>query len=125
MEPIRVERVGALVVTTFPEAPTVEAVGALFDKLDAVLAEGRPFALLLDASRVKKTDSAVRDLAVKRLKSKAAERKRLLLGEAVVVPSALVRGMLAAMYVVVPPGYPTKTFSEVAEARRWLTARLG
>lgn len=125
MEPVRVERQGALVVATFPAVPTVEAVGALFDRLDGVLAEGRPFALLLDATRVTKTDSAVRDLAVQRLKGKAAERKRLVRGEAVVLSSALVRGILAAMYMVVPPGYPTKTFSEVREAKLWLEARLG
>lgn len=118
------ERQGEVIVATFPPVPTVEAVGALFDRLDGILAEGRPFGLLLDASRVTKTDSAVRELAIQRLKSKAAERKRLMRGEAVVLSSALVRGILAAMYVVVPPGYPTKTFSDVADAKRWLQTRL-
>lgn len=90
-----------------------------FDRIDQMLAHQRSFAHVVDARFVGKVSAGVRDLGVRRLKGTGAQRRLFVRGEAVVLSSALVRGVLAAMYLLSRPGYPTRTFSDLSTAEKW------
>lgn len=126
---IPIERRGSIAISVWPEEPTLEGVRVYFESAFALLKQGQPIAFVLDATRVKRVSGGVRELAVRALKESATERRRYLQGEAVVLHSALVRGVLAAMYLVSPPGYPAKTFATVDDAKKWaehqVAARAG
>lgn len=124
MREIEITRQGDVYVATWPVHPSAAGVHAYFDELDGILAQKRPFALVLDALQTKSASSQVRQIAGDRLKQQKAERLVNLKGEATVLDSTLIRGALAAVYFLAPPGYPTKVFGSVPSARDWAHSQL-
>jgi hypothetical protein len=124
MKEIVIERVGQVVISTWPEEIDVDTTNRYFDQAAKLLERREPLVFVLDARATSRASSAVREAAGKRLKEQRAARQAFLRGEATVLSSALIRGTLTALYFVAPPGYPTKVFSDLDAARSWAESRI-
>jgi hypothetical protein len=122
---IRIEERGRLIIAHFPEHPTVEVVTEFFGRMQQNLLKRQRLALVLDASAVKSSPVAVREVANRFLKENKAALTALMAGQATVLASPLIRGALTAIHFFAPPGYPTKTFAELAPAIAWAESQLG
>ena len=118
MGAIRLEQQGQLLISHWPTYPTVTDVDELFAQI-APLLESRRRAIILNALNVESAPIATRDAATGHLKRMDLLLRRQLIGQATVLSSVLVRGALAAIHLVSPPGYPAKTFSQLEPAIRW------
>lgn len=113
-----------VLTSTWTGELTQEEVQRAFDRIDQVLECRRSFAHIVDARFVGKVSPSVREVGALRLKQTGAQRRLFVRGEAVVLSSTLVRGVLAAMYFLSRPGYPTRTFSELKAAEAWAASLL-
>lgn len=123
MEPIRLERRGAVVIARFPPHPSPDAVHEFFDQMERLLQQ-MPLGLVLDAAEVRSAPISVRDAAGRRLKVMEPLLRRALRAQATVVASPLVRGALATVHFFAPPKYPVKSFSDLPSAIRWVEERV-
>lgn len=121
---VRVELQGSVVIATWPEYPTVATVERFFDRIEGHLARRKPYATVLDARAIRSAPSEVRAAGGRRLKKLDPMLRLYQKGQATILSSALVRGALAAVYLISPPGYPVKVFSDFDSAMQWARAQL-
>lgn len=87
-----------------------------------ILAKGRPFFILYDASAVTSAKKAHLETLAKFLASNSKVTKKLTLGVSVVIPDLIVRGTVKLVLFAKPAPYPTKVFEDVTKAKNWLVA---
>lgn len=122
---IRIEERGALLLAHFPEEPGLEAVQEFFRRMEENLARRRRVVLVIDALKVRTAPSPVREEATRFLTKHKSALRALMIGQATVLASPLIRGALTAMHFVAPPGYPTKSFGDLDKAISWAESLLG
>lgn len=99
---------------------------AMFEVVLAFYAvNDQPFAWVVDASNVKGSSAQERKITADYEQRAAEHLKRFNRGTAFVLPSAIVRGIVTAIYWLVPPPYPHRVFSNVPDAEAWARAQLG
>jgi hypothetical protein len=120
---IEIEQRGDIVISHWPEEPTVPALHAFFDEMERLLHQ-RPRALIINALSVKTAPISVRETAGRRLKVMEELLRSALRGQATVLSSPLVRGALATVHFFARPKYPAQTFACLEEAIIWAEKQL-
>jgi hypothetical protein len=79
-----------------------------------------PVAWLMDLSRVEQVSAQQRAIIAKFMKGMEAFDRRCNKGTALILRSALMRGVATAIFWLYDPLFPHRTFAEPAEGRDWL-----
>jgi hypothetical protein len=112
-------------VAVFPADVTPEGLDSHFDDIARLLDRGEPFAVAIDMRASAMATAKLRAQAARRLREayRHANRDKLV-AVAHVVDSALVRGLLTAVYWLAPPPFVTEVFPDQAAALLWLRTKL-
>ena len=76
-------------------------------------------AWIADLSQLRVVSSIQRKIFADHLKRFEPHDEKYNQGSAIVVPNALVRGVVTAVFWISPPKFPNKAFSDVDSAREW------
>ncbi len=110
---------------TFPVEATDEELAACIRARDAWVGRAHyVFAWVIDLTHVAKAPATQRKALAEHLKSCEAFSERWNAGSALIVPNAWLRGVVTAVFWVSPPKYPTRVFSDAAQAERWARHQL-
>ena len=94
-------------------------------ELEHVLATAeRPYAWVADLQHVRGSNARQRKIVAETEKRHAALHAQHHAGAALVVPNRLVRGVVTAIFWLVPPVYPTTMVDSRAEGIRWAAGQL-
>jgi len=96
----------------------------LLDTMDGLHLRAQRFTVLLDARLAPPLSPKRRQMAGERGKLMAARYPGLMLGIAVVLSSAVQRGVFTAIQWVVRGAIPARAFGTLGEAEEWLSALL-
>ena len=88
--------------------------------LDTLLLKGEPFAVLIDAREAARPSSRQRQTMGRRTAQNFQRYPLGITGIALVLSSAIERGVLTAINWLSGPAYPTRVFSTPEEAAIWL-----
>jgi len=111
--------------TTFPATTTDAELSAFCARLHEWGRKVRyPIAWVVDISRVREVPATQRKIFARHLEDFESFERRWNRGSALVVPNALVRGVVTAIFWLKKPVYPCELFAEPREARAWARARL-
>jgi hypothetical protein len=97
---------------------------ASLDYIDSLFLRGQRFAVLLDVRDAPPLSAPQRKLVADRSNAMYARYPTRLAGMALMLSSALQRGIFTAIRWLIPRGYPTRAFAGTVEAERWLRAQL-
>lgn len=92
--------------------------------IDRLFTRGSKFALLIDARSAPPLSAKRRKLVGKHAAASFARYPGLMVGMAVVLESALQRGVFTAIHWMVGNASHMRTFAQLAEAEAWLHSRL-
>ena len=98
--------------------------GAFLGTLDGLHLRAQRFAVLLDARVAPPLSPKRRQLAGERAKAMSARYPGLMLGFAVVLSSAIQRGVFTAIQWVVRGAFPARAVGTLGEAEEWLSSML-
>jgi hypothetical protein len=112
-------RDGDFVVVTPPAQLTDALVDALLAELAEHLMRGEPYVLLFDLSTTRVPNAIQRRKLAEHMATHEATIRSLVRGLAIVAPNALVRGMVTAMFWIVPPPVASHMCGSHAEAIEW------
>lgn len=101
-----------------------DAFRAYLGEYQAVLAQGKPYAVLFDASEAGVPSSAQRKLQADFMRDNAVLIGALCVGGAFVIQSTLVRGALTAILWLQPMPFRHVIVGTVAEGEAWCRGRL-
>ena len=88
-------------------------------ELSRKLAQKVPHVVVVDATLGKSLKATHRKMVADWNRAHAGELRRYRLGLALVTPSALLRGLITAVYWIFPAPFPYRCFDSTAEARKW------
>lgn len=115
-----------IVVVTFTPGQLGEDIPVLLTQLELLLRKDAPYSSVFDVSRVVGVpDAKTRQLTATWIKERQARLKRLNKGDAIYVPSSLLRGALTAIDWLAPPPSPRHYPASVAEGVAWCRQQLG
>jgi hypothetical protein len=97
---------------------------AFLETLDGLYLRGQKFGVMLDAREAPPLSPKRRQMTGERGKEMSARYPGLLLGFAVVLSSAVQRGIFTAIQWVVRGAFPSRAFGTLGEAEAWLTSML-
>jgi hypothetical protein len=112
-------RDGDFVVVTPPAKLTDALVDTLLSELTEHLMRGEPYVLLFDLSTTAVPNAFQRRKLAEHMATHDATIRNLVRGLAIVAPNPLVRGMVTAMFWIVPPPVPSHMCGSHAEAIAW------
>jgi hypothetical protein len=116
-----------LAVTTWPARVTEDELRGYFERLKRLFEKRTPFVHILDgrSATPESTSARLRGLATDFQRGLDPRQRALVLGEAYIVDSAFLRGVLTALGWVFPPPWPRESFRDRASAEAWARGRLG
>jgi hypothetical protein len=94
------------------------------ERLDQLFRRGERFALLLDVRDAPLPTATERQDVAKLLRTWHSRHPYRMAAQAVVLKSALQRGILTAILWLAGPSYPTRPFSRRVDAETWLRDML-
>jgi len=97
---------------------------ASLDYIDRLFLRGQRFAVLLDVRDAPPLSAPQRKLVADRSNAMYARYPTRLAGMALILSSAIQRGIFTAIQWLVQRGHPTRAFAGSVEAERWLRAQL-
>jgi hypothetical protein len=97
---------------------------AALGRLDALLARGQRFALIVDTRGSGVLTPEQRRLIVSHMQQNA-ERNAKYLVQAVVANSVITRTLYFGVQLLSPPPFPSKVFADMEAARAWVADELG
>lgn len=106
-----------------PEA-TDEIMFECMHEMDELRQNAKPFALVLDLSTTKNMSAKHRKMLTDNMAKHEAEMKQLCRGTGMVFTSAVLRGVLTAIFWVKKPAYPTQVFATREAAFEWCAAQM-
>jgi hypothetical protein len=112
-------RDGDFVVVTPPAQLTDALVDALLSELAEHLLRGEPYVLLFDLSATGLPNATQRRKLAEHMATHEAIIRNVVRGIAIVAPNPLVRGMVTALFWVVPPPIASHMCGSHAEALEW------
>jgi hypothetical protein len=98
--------------------------GALLDYIDALFLRGQRFAVLLDVREAPPLTAPQRKAVAERANKSCARYPTRLVGMALVMSSALQRGVFTAIQWLCKDSHPTRAFGDITSAEAWLRACL-
>lgn len=113
---------GDVVTVKPPRELTDEAVSTVLWTLEARLAEGSPYAIVFDMSEAGTPNAIQRQMLATHMRKNKASIGRAVRAIAMVAPSALVRGVLTAIFWLEAPPVSHQVFATAAEATAWARA---
>jgi hypothetical protein len=114
-----------LVIVTMPRAPmSRDQFEAHLERISSYYRRG-PFALLIDTRDAFALDANQRRMVADEIELNQERYPRTLLGCAVVMTSAVQRGVLRAITWLTNPRFEVEPFSDLDEAKTWLRTKLG
>jgi hypothetical protein len=113
-----------LVTVTFPAVFTTGEWESYLNYIASYMDRGQPYAMVTDFGRSRTLSPAERKLASDLMVKQRDRLGRMVKGVAVVSDSALLRGMLTAVYWVALPAYPTEVFATVEAGKAWARKML-
>lgn len=81
-----------------------------------------PYGLIINIARSEPIDASARKMVAEFEQSYAHVEQRFSTGQAYVIRSALVVGVMTAVFWLKPPTYPYRFFLDLEEGRRWAKA---
>jgi hypothetical protein len=102
---------------------TAELVVSL-DYIDALFLRGERFAVLIDVRDAPPLTAPQRKLVAERSDAMYARYPTRLAGMALILSSAIQRGVVTAIQWLVKGGFPTRVFARLVDAEIWLRAQL-
>ncbi len=118
------ERQWPLIFVDWAGPVSLEEIDAHFDQMTALMGRGQRFAVVMDIQQVLAMPAEQRKRTAARLKELAPKGERTVICNAHIVRSSLAKGMLSAIYWIAPPPFPTKVFTDRAEAEAWARERM-
>jgi hypothetical protein len=116
-EPVVDDRYFPLVVNVIPEHLLMEHLPAFHAKTEAILKRREPYVTITDLTAARHLPSPVARKALADWSERfEPELRRLALGSAIVIDSALIRGGLTALFWLAPPPYPQQVVATKLEA---------
>lgn len=113
-----------LVFVTYPAQVGLADLPPFLAELEAVYQRGR-LAVVADIGRIANASAAERQAAARGIDAITTKYAGRVVAEAVVTPSALLRGFVTAYtWMKSDKSYPTRCFATRAEAVVWATSRL-
>ena len=110
---------------TFPKEATDAELSACFQAREDWGSRAEyPVAWVIDLSNIIKAPATQRKAFGAHLKRFEQHNARWNAGSALIVPSAWLRGLVTAVFLISPPKFPNRFFAGPAEAERWATAQL-
>jgi hypothetical protein len=109
---------------TFAGSVDDDAFRAYLGEYRAVLSQGKPYAVLLDASDAGVPSSAQRKLQADFIRDNAVVMGAVCVGGAFIIQSTLVRGALTAILWLQPMPFRHVVVGTVAEGEAWCRGRL-
>jgi hypothetical protein len=103
--------------------PAAELVASL-DYIDALFLRGGRFAVLFDVRDAPPLTAPQRKLVAERSNAMYARHPTRMAGMALILSSAIQRGVVTAIQWLAKGGFPTRAFARVAEGEAWLRAQL-
>jgi hypothetical protein len=100
-----------------------EALNAFLVRMDAWLARGERFGLLIDSSAASGLSPEQRGRLIAHMKRQAALTSKLLI-QAIVLQSLLQRTLFYGINLIFPNPFPSKVFADVESAEHWLRSML-
>ncbi len=114
-----------IVVFTFVGDLTLADAEAVATESDRALDRKQRHACIFDGSLVTARPSAlVRKRLADYTQESGPRSKQWAVGTAIIVPNALIRGVMTAIHWVAPPTIPVETVADFPAAIRWCSARL-
>jgi len=107
-----------LLSVQFPSTLTGEEFTDYQKRLFAIMERG-PVLLLIDSGQTQ-LDAHLRKMMADQVRNNQAFFVRYCRGCAVIVRSAPTRGVMTALLWLVTPAFPTRSFANEEDARRWL-----
>jgi hypothetical protein len=108
-----------------PSTPMSDAeFSGWLERLGQLFQRGERFALLVDVREAPLPTATERQDVATLLRTWHARHPYRMAAQAIVLKSALQRGILTAILWLAGPIYPTRAFSTMAEAEAWLRAML-
>lgn len=120
LDPVIIRRVVGLL----PDDVMAAQLAATAAHMDSCAAAGRRVVTIVDLSEAERAPAIQRKMQSDWIAEHAALLARVSLGTAFVVPSALIRGALTAIFWVHPPPHPHTVLGAFDEALDWALARL-
>lgn len=113
-----------VVVVSFRPGKLHEDIPALLDQFDQILQRETPYATALDTSNISGVpDARARQAIAHWLRDRLPVLRRWNRGDAIYMPSSLLRGALTAIDWLTPPPSPRHYASSMADARAWCRQR--
>lgn len=112
-----------LVRVRFPQTITDEAWSEYLGVLERFPDRREPYVTLTDGRGAPSPNASQRKLAAELIAREAERTKRWSVANAVVIDSALLRGVITAIEWAAPSPVPMKSFASLEEAAAWLDAR--
>lgn len=113
-----------LVVVRWPSVTTMEVVERYFVQRQKWLDARTPHAIVIDGSASLGLDATTRKRVTELGREQADLAGRWCVGEAIVMTSAVQRGVLTAIEWIWRPPHPRRAFGDVASAMRWAEETL-
>jgi hypothetical protein len=102
-----------------PPTLSDEAIEAIFAELRGHLSSSEPYALVFDMTRTGTPTALQRRKVVAHMADNAPAIRLVVRGLAVIAPSAVLRGVITAIFWVAPPAAPYRIFDDRDEAAEW------
>ncbi|MCA9633418.1 MAG: hypothetical protein KC766_37470 [Myxococcales bacterium] len=109
----------------FDVSLTPEEVDEYLARCAEMLARRERMALLIDARKAEIPDAKTRARFVDFFETQRPRTRRYIAGMAVVLQTAMGRGVVTAITWIESPTFPVKSFEHASEARMWLKDLLG
>jgi hypothetical protein len=113
-----------IVVVRWRGRPSDPSIVAGLKRMDAILARGERFGLIIDSREAGGLTPEQRALLVEHMKRNEELTKKYLV-QAFVATDLISRTLYWGVQLVSPSPFPTKVFRDVESARAWLTDVLG
>jgi hypothetical protein len=115
-----------LMIITLPAGniPDDEVVSLLNKYTQIIKEKVEPYALVMDVSKTAKLNLKQRKMLVDQMKANKEFTEKYCKGNALVFKSALLQGILTAMFWIFKPKYETKIFTQVPDAIAWAQSKL-
>lgn len=113
-----------LVYVAYPEVASDEFIDTLSGEMVELVKQSRRFVMIVDALKAAPITARQRSKIVDTVDDHQVLFAKFCAGQAVLVHSALARGVITAMNWIKQPPMPMKTFDNRAEAEKWLRTLL-
>jgi len=113
-----------VVTVTFDDPPTDDAFEDYLSDLEALYDEEEPFALIFDARTASYLPSRYRQWQADWISDNEAMIEQYLAGTAYVIPTAVLRGVLRAVFALQDQPSPYTIVGSMDEARSWVEEQL-